>query len=91
MCDPFVVRDVPAFRAANEARTLHAAVRAVARARAVLDSGTPLNQTERGVLSARVENPQLSLDELGGLLGITKDAYARRLARALETHERTRP
>ncbi len=89
MPDLFAV-DVPRFRSANEERTRAAAERDVARARAVLDSGAVLRPVDRTVLAARVEHPLLSLAALGGLLGVSKDTYRRRLSTALKNHERTR-
>jgi DNA-binding transcriptional regulator WhiA len=72
---------------ANEARTAAAAARDVERARAALAAGVELGDELRAALEARVAHPAASVRELGAALGLTKDAFARRLRRGLHLAE----
>jgi DNA-directed RNA polymerase specialized sigma24 family protein len=73
----------PVFLSANAARTLGAAAETVEAARHALPTAEP---KYRDVLRARVEHPDASLADLALVLGISKDAYAARLRRALAEH-----
>jgi len=72
--------------AANRARTDAATGRTVAAAQAILDSETPLSPKYRAVLEARVADPWATLAELAAGVGLSKDAYAACLRRALIVH-----
>lgn len=68
----------------NAARRAAAAARTVDDAeRALRDLPRHADPALRRLLRVRVDHPDASLDELGGLLGMTKDQYAGRLRRAL--------
>lgn len=79
-----------AFQAANAARTGAAAPRTVAAATAILDAADDemvvLSSKYRAVLEARVADPWASLAELAATVGLSKDACAACLRRALIVH-----
>jgi Mor family transcriptional regulator len=71
-----------AFAEANRVRSRLAAQRRIREAETVDASG--LSTLDLIVVAARTTNPNLSLAELGALCGMSKDAYAARLRRALQ-------
>lgn len=73
----------------NAARAQEAAGRMVAQAKAALQQqGIP--PLLRKALQMRVGYPSLSLTELAGLAGLTKDTLANRIRRGLRQAERMR-
>jgi hypothetical protein len=66
---------------ANAERNQQAAAETVHAARVRLTTAT--DPERRAVLTARIEHPDATLAELAVLLGVSKDAYAARLRRAL--------
>lgn len=70
---------------ANQHRTTQAATRTVTDARRILKHHKQdLTRTETQTLTARTAFPTASLAAIARQLGITKDAYARRLARTIQ-------
>jgi hypothetical protein len=74
---------IAAARANNAARARTTGHRQAVAAAAVLTTAPPADPITERVLQLRVQHPDRSTRELGALAGLTKDAYAARLRRAL--------
>jgi hypothetical protein len=73
---------------ANRIRHEAARVWQVAQAERVMLAPDGMRVGDIWVLATRVNHPEANLAELGWILGVSKDAYAARLRRALERWER---